>query len=275
MVRVGVLGAAGRMGQAVCQAVEADPDLELVAVIDPRLTAGSPGAGVDAGARLGIDMAGVQVGSRLDDLLDAGAEVAVDFTEAASASVNMRWCAGHEIHAVVGTTGISAEELVDLGAAFDSSKANCVIAPNFAIGAVLMMRLAALAAPFMDGVEIIELHHDAKVDAPSGTALRTAELIDEARGEAAAGAWRPDPTTTNVLAGARGGTGPGGVHVHSVRLRGLVAHQEVIFGAAGQTLSVRHDAYDRTAFMPGVVLAVKEVGGRPGLTVGLEPLLGL
>ena len=275
MVRVGVLGAAGRMGQAVCQAVTADADLELVAAVDPRLAPAVSGQmAADPGAVLGIDVAGVRTGAVIDDLLGAGTEVAVDFTDAGAATANMQWCAQHDVHAVVGTTGIGSGELEDLRRAFEASKANCVIAPNFAIGAVLMMRLSALAAPFMDSVEIIELHHDAKIDAPSGTALRTAELIDDARRSAAAEAWRPDPTTKTVLAGARGATGPGGVHVHSVRLHGLVAHQEVVFGAAGQSLSVRHDAYDRTAFMPGVLLAVKEVGSRPGLTVGLEPLLG-
>lgn len=275
MVRVGVLGAAGRMGRAVCEAVRADSELELVAAVDPRLAPGASGReSLDPGALLGIEAVGVHTGASIDDLLEVGTEVAVDFTEATAATANMRWCASHGVHAVVGTTGIAPGDLEDLRGAFEASKANCVIAPNFAIGAVLMMRLSALAAPFMDSVEIIELHHDAKVDAPSGTALRTAELIDDARRSAAADAWRPDPTTKTVLPGARGGTGPGGVHVHSVRLHGLVAHQEVVFGAAGQSLAVRHDAYDRTAFMPGVVLAVKEVGSRPGLTVGLEPLLG-
>jgi 4-hydroxy-tetrahydrodipicolinate reductase len=269
MVGVGVLGAAGRMGRTVCQAVLADPDLELVAAVDPRLA--RSGAG-DAGS---APYPGVRTADRIELLLEAGAHVAVDFTEAAGALSNMRWCAAHGVHAVVGTTGIDPEELAELGAAFDASTANCVVAPNFAIGAALMIRLAALAAPFMDSVEIVELHHDAKVDAPSGTALRTAEVVEEARGAAGVGAWRPDPTTKTVLSGARGGTTAGGVHLHSLRLHGLVAHQEVIFGAAGQSLTVRHDAYDRTAFMPGVLLAVKEVGRRPGLTVGLEPLLGL
>lgn len=275
MVRVGVLGAAGRMGQAVCQAVASDVDLHLVAAVDPRLRSAQPAhGGADPGAVLGIDVTGVRTGDNIDDLVEAGADVAVDFTEGSAATSNMRWCADHGVHAVVGTTGIDALELEDLAKVFEASEANCVIAPNFAIGAVLMMRLSAVAAPFMDSVEIIELHHDAKVDAPSGTALRTAELIDEARAGASAGGWRPDPTTKTVVAGARGGAGPGGVRVHSVRLHGLVAHQEVIFGAEGQSLSVRHDAYDRTAFMPGVILAVKAVGDRPGLTVGLEPLLG-
>jgi 4-hydroxy-tetrahydrodipicolinate reductase len=286
MVRVGVLGAAGRMGQTVCQAVASDPDLELVAAVDPRLAPdGDDGDGGDGGdggaagadgasASLPVDTTGVRLGGRLDTLLDAGAEVAVDFTEAAVAAGNMAWCAAHDVHAVVGTSGIGSEQLEELRAAFGASKANCVLAPNFAIGAVLMMRLCALAAPYMDSVEIVELHHDAKIDAPSGTALRTAELVEDARQRAGSGSWRPDPTTKTVLAGARGALAPGGVHVHSLRLHGLVAHQEVVFGAEGQSLTVRHDAYDRTAFMPGVVLAIKEVGRRPWLTVGLETLLG-
>src|SRR5579885_383868 len=227
MVRVGVFGAGGRMGQAVCRAVTDDDGLELVAAVDPRL------AGIDLRQVLGEHAAGIQVAADADELVRTGAEVAVDFTVAASAEANMRWCAGHGVHAVVGTTGIGDEVQEDLAALFDASAANCVLAANFAIGAVLMMRFAELAAPFMDGVEIIELHHDAKRDAPSGTALRTAERIDAAR-RAAGLTWPADPTETTVLAGARGGATVGGVHLHSVRLPGLVAHQEVIFGALGQ-----------------------------------------
>lgn len=268
MVRVGVLGAGGRMGQAVCRAVAEDPDLALVAAIDPRLT------GIDLRQVIGVDAEGVQVGAGIDELERASAEVAVDFTVAASAVSNMRWCAEHAVHGVVGTSGIRAEEIDELSAAFDRSKANCVVAPNFAIGAVLMMRFAALAAPYMDGAEIIELHHDAKVDAPSGTSLRTAQLMDEARAAAGAGPWPPDPTSKVVLSGTRGGREPGGVTIHSVRLAGLLAHQEVILGARGQSLTIRHDSFDRTSFMPGVLMAVKEVSSRPGLTLGLDALLG-
>jgi len=164
--------------------------------------------------------------------------------------------------------------LTELAAAFDASAANCVVAANFAIGAVLMMRLAELAAPFVDGVEIVELHHDAKSDAPSGTALTTAQRLAAARSGSGAAPWPEDRTTAAVVPGARGAVGPGGIHIHSVRLPGLVAHQEVILGAPGQSLSLRHDAYNRSSFMPGVLLAVKEVAGRPGMTTGLDALLG-
>jgi len=185
----------------------------------------------------------------------------------------MRWCAAHGVHSVVGTTGISAVDLAEIEGLFASSTANCVLAANFAIGAVLLMRLAELAAPLMDGVEIIELHHDGKLDAPSGTALATAQRVDRARRAARREPWPADRTASNVVAGARGGEGPGGIRIHSVRLPGLVAHQEVIFGALGQSLTLRHDAYDRSSFMPGVLLAVKSVGNLPGLTLGLDALL--
>jgi len=168
----------------------------------------------------------------------------------------------------VGTTGLTDADIDELRGLF--TKSNCVVAPNFAIGAVLMMRLAELAAPWFDSVEIVELHHDAKVDAPSGTAVLTAERL-----AAASPDWAPDATQQTVLEGARGGRGPGGIAIHAVRLRGLVAHQEVLFGTTGQTLSIRHDSYDRSSFMPGVLLAVKAVADRAGVTVGLDALLDL
>jgi 4-hydroxy-tetrahydrodipicolinate reductase len=269
MVRVGVLGAGGRMGQTVCRAVSEDPDLSLVAAVDPRLST------VDLRQVIGAGAEAVQVGAGVDLLERAGVEVAVDFTQAGAALSNMLWCAAHGVHGVVGTSGLSAGQIEQLSTAFDAADVNCVVAPNFAIGAVLMMRLCALAAPYMDGVEIVELHHGAKVDAPSGTALRTAELLEAAREAAGAGPWAGDPTTTTNLPGTRGGSGAGGVRIHSIRLPGLLAHQEVLFGAAGQSLIVRHDSYDRSSFMPGVVLAIKKVAELPGLTVGLEAVLGL
>lgn len=240
------------MGTSVCRAVTASGDLSLVASVDPK--GGSPS---------------------LDALVDGGAEVAVDFTVPTAAVGNAEWCASRGIHCVIGTTGIDDAALDRLRAAFPAGgPLGCVVAPNFAIGAVLMMRFAAMAAPWFETAEIIELHHDAKVDAPSGTALRTAALMEEASPE-----WAPDPTEKEMLAGARGGVAAGGgVHIHSVRLRGLVAHQEVLLGTTGQTLSIRHDSIDRESFMPGVLLAVRAVAespGRPGLTVGLEHLLGL
>ncbi len=263
MTRVGVFGAGGRMGRTVCAAMAAEPTVDLVAAVDPYH------AGIDL-QQLGVADTGLQVAGSADALLDAGADVAVDFTVVDAARKNLAWCADHGVHAVVGTTGFDADELDTLRARFEASTANAIVAPNFSIGAVLMMRFAELAAPFFDTAEIIELHHDEKLDAPSGTALLTARRM-----AAASPDWAPDPTSQTVLDGARGGEGPAGIRVHSVRLRGLVAHQEVLLGAAGQTLSIRHDSLDRSSFMPGVVLAVRVVADRPGLTVGLDPLLGL
>ena len=251
-----MFGAGGRMGATVCQAVAEAEDLELVAAVDPPCA--------------GAEVEGLAIAASADALAAASAEVAVDFTHATAARENLRWCAAHGVHAVVGTTGLSPENLAELEKLFGAGGANAVVAPNFAIGAVLMMRLAALAAPWMETVEIIELHHDKKVDAPSGTALLTAARLAEAKDT-----WGEDPTRTEVLEGARGGAGPAGIRVHSVRLRGLVAHQEVLFGTTGQSLSIRHDSYDRTSFMPGVLLAVRQVADRPGLTVGLDALLGI
>jgi len=250
------------MGGEVCRAVAADPDLELVAAVDvvvPDL------AGILAGRSL--DTAS-EVRTGTDPEAMAGVDVAVDFTVADSARANARWCAAHGVHAVIGTSGLTDADAEQLRPLFTTS--NCLIAPNFAIGAVLMIRMAELAAPFFDTVEIIELHHDGKADAPSGTAMHTAEKL-----AAASGTWAPDPTKIENLPGARGTTGAGGIHIHSVRLRGLVAHQEVLLGTAGQTLTIRHDSYDRTSFMPGVLLAVKRVADHPGVTVGLDHYLGL
>jgi 4-hydroxy-tetrahydrodipicolinate reductase len=251
-VKVGVFGAAGRMGATVCASVAADPELELVAAVDPP--------------RAGADVSGLVVAAEPDALSAAGAEVAVDFTQLEAARANLRWCADHGVHAVVGTTGFDDSDYHDLEASF--TKSNCIIAPNFAVGAVLMMRFAELASPWFDTAEIIELHHDQKVDAPSGTAMMTARRM-----AAASPHWGEDATTKVVAEGARGGEGPAGIRVHAVRMRGMVAHQEVLLGTTGQTLSIRHDTYDRTSFIPGVLLAIKAVADRPGLTVGLDELL--
>jgi len=251
-MRVGVLGAGGRMGTTVCAAVAGDPDLELVAAVDPK-----------ASGRV----EGIEIAATIEALFEADAEVAVDFTEASAARDNLRWLAEQGIHAVVGTTGMSAEDIEELADLFGDGRANCILAPNFAIGAVLLMKFAALAAPWFETGEIIELHHDNKIDAPSGTAMLTAERMAEASSE-----WGDDPTTKEVAPGARGGVAHG-IHVHAVRMRGMVAHEEVILGTTGQTLVLRHDSYDRTSFMPGVLLAVKQVASRPGLTVGLDQLL--
>lgn len=257
---VGVFGAAGRMGATVCQAVADDPDLDLVAAVDPGAV------GVPLRAVAGVDT-DLEVAGKVEHL-DAAPDVMVDFTHLEAARANLVWCAGHSVHAVVGTTGFSDDDMAALRSAFDRS--NCLIAPNFAIGAILAMRFAELAAPWFDTAEVIELHHDAKVDAPSGTAMRTVERMAEASSE-----WAPDRTTTEIMAGARGSEGPGGIRVHSVRMRGMVAHQEVLLGTTGQTLSIRHDSYDRSSFMPGVVLAAKRVAQLPGLTLGLDALLDL
>jgi 4-hydroxy-tetrahydrodipicolinate reductase len=250
------------MGAAVCAAVDADPELELVAAVDPHH------AGIDLG-QLGLHGTGLQISAGANALVDASADVAIDFTVLDAARENLRFCAEQGIHAVVGTTGFTDAELVDLERHFAESRANAVIAPNFAIGAVLMMRFAELAAPYFDTAEIVELHHDQKIDAPSGTAVLTAKRIAAASGE-----WGEDPTTTIAAPGARGAT-VDGIPVHSVRMRGMVAHQEVLLGTTGQTLSIRHDAYDRSSFMPGVLLAAKRVASRPGLTIGLDALLGV
>jgi len=256
------------MGRQVCLAVAGEADLELVAAVDPSVA----GAALDALVDLDTD---VVVGDDVTGLADAGVEVAVDFTVAPAAVAHMAWCAAHGVHAVVGTTGITDAQVEAAREAFERSEANCVLAANFAVTAVLMMRFAELAAPFVGGVEIVELHHDAKRDAPSGTALRTAERVAAARAAAGAPPWPADATVDLVLPGARGADTPGGVRVHSVRLPGLVAHQEVIMGAPGQSLTIRHDAYDRSSFMPGVLLALRAVPSMPGLTVGLDAVLGL
>lgn len=269
MIAVAVAGATGKMGAEVCRAVEAAPDLALVAVIGRTA----------AGRRLADAVEGVSSGlvvtARLEEAVAAGAEVVVDFTTAQAAVATLEWCAGTGLHAVSGTTGIPAGELDRIAGCFGGpGRPNAVVAANFAISAVLLMRLAELAAPHFDGIEIVELHHDRKRDAPSGTALETARRIAAARAAAGSGPLAGDPTEDEVLAGARGGEGAGGIRVHAVRLPGLVAHEEVLLGAPGQSLTIRQDSYDRRSFMPGVLLAVRRVGAVPGLTVGLDALLG-
>jgi 4-hydroxy-tetrahydrodipicolinate reductase len=247
-IRVGVLGARGRMGQQVCKAVDAAPDLELVAMVD--------------------------AGDWLFSVADADSQVLVDFTHPDVVMDNIRFAIDQGIHAVIGTTGFTAEriETVRQWLADAPSSIGVVIAPNFGIGAVLSMRFGQLAARYYESVEVVELHHPNKVDAPSGTAVRTAELIAAARKDAGMGA--PPDATTQSREGARG-TDVEGVHVHALRIAGMVAHQEIVFGAEGETLTIRHDSLDRVSFMPGVMLAVRSVASRPGLTVGLESLLDL
>lgn len=244
------------MGATVCAAVQGAADCELVAAVDPQHV-GEPVPG-----------GGVTIAAEPQALLDAGAAVSVDFTIVAAARENLRWCASHGVHAVVGTTGFTEDDFDELAGLFARSEANALVAPNFAIGAVLMMRLAEQAAPWFETAEVIELHHDQKADAPSGTAMLTARRIAAASGE-----WAPDPTRTTVVEGARGGLVSDAIRVHSVRMRGMVAHQEVILGTTGETLTIRHDSYNRTSFMPGVLLGVRRVADRPGLTIGLDALL--
>ncbi len=262
MIRVGVIGACGRMGQMVCRAAADAPDLALVAAIDRSRV------GQSIGPLIGHPKIDVPVAEELDRLLEAEVEVAVDFTHPDVVMDNVRWCVAHAIHLVVGTTGIAQDDLAEIAALIESEggESSVVVAPNFALGAVLMQRFAAQAARYFPAVEVIELHHDQKADAPSGTSMATVRGVLEARGEAYRG------PVAETLAGVRGGD-VGGVRVHSVRLPGLVAHQEVIFGGQGQTLTIRHDSTDRSSFMPGVLMAVRAVMTRPGLTVGLEPLL--
>lgn len=245
-MKVAVLGARGRMGATVCQAVDAVPDLELVAALD--------------------------VEDNLADLTVAGAQVVVDFTVPDAVMGNLEFIAGHGMHAVVGTTGFTATRLEQVSDMLRRAGTNAVIAPNFGLAAVLMMQFAAKAAPYFDSVEIVESHHPRKVDAPSGTARRTAELVAAAR--RAAGCPPMPDASADVVAGARGAD-IDGIAVHSIRLQGLVAHQEVLLGGPGESLTIRHDSYDRESFMPGVLLAVRNVATRPGLTYGLEHLLGL
>jgi 4-hydroxy-tetrahydrodipicolinate reductase len=253
------------MGREVCRAVTEDPDCVLVAAVDRT------GAGEPVGPLVGHPELDVVISDELEALTDAEADVAVDFTHPDAVMDNVRWCVRHAMHVVVGTTGITAADLDEIRRLIEEegSESNVVVAPNFAIGAVLMMRFAAAAVRWLPSVEIVELHHDGKADAPSGTAIRTAEEVAKAR--AGAGATRP---SRELVPGARGAE-VGGVHVHSVRLPGLVAHQEVILAGPGQSLTIRHDSYDRSSFMPGVLLAIKEIARRPGLTVGLESLLDL
>jgi len=246
-MKVGVLGALGKVGSEVCAAVEAADDTELVARVDAD----------DA----------------LDQLVSAGAEAVVDFTHPDVVMDNLEFCIDHGIHAVVGTTGFDEERLATLRTWLaDAPGTGVLIAPNFSIGALLMMRFAAAAAPFYESVEVVELHHPDKADAPSGTARRTAELIAAARREAGLGQV-PDATTT-ALDGARGAD-VDGIRVHGLRIRGLVAHQEVILGGVGETLTIRHDSMDRASFTPGVLAGLRGIRDHPGLTVGLEHFLDL
>lgn len=242
-IRVGVLGAAGRMGSATCRAIDDDDELKLVAKVGRS--------------------------DSLEVLVENGAEVAVDFTTPDAVRANVEFILDEGIHAVVGASGLSRQDIEELGRRTREGPARLFVAPNFAVGAVLMMRFAAEAAPLFDTAEIVERHHEKKLDAPSGTSLRTAELMNEARGEP----WR-GTSSKETLPGSRG-SDVAGIRVHSVRSAGSVAHQEVVLGSSGETLTIRHDSLDRASFMPGVVLAIKKVATLDGPTVGLEHLLDL
>jgi 4-hydroxy-tetrahydrodipicolinate reductase len=284
VIRVGVIGACGRVGRLVCRGVVDDPDLALVAAIDRS------GVGERIGHHIGRPSADVDVSEDLATLVQADARVAVDFTHPDVVMDNIRWAISHAVDIVVGTTGISEEDLKEIARLLEvgGGESNVIVAPNFALGAVLMQRFSEEAARLFPSVEVIELHHDGKVDAPSGTSLATARRIARARAGADGGAGAEAgmeagtkaasgpsrPGANESVPGVRGGEVEG-VSVHSVRLPGLVAHQEVIFGSEGETLTIRHDSIDRSSFIPGVLLAVKRVSTLPGLTVGLEPLLDL
>jgi 4-hydroxy-tetrahydrodipicolinate reductase len=255
VIRVGVLGATGKFGAEVCRAVHADPDLSFVAGIS-RSKAGEP-----ASTALGLEGSDVVLAEDLDAFEAARVEVAVDFTSGAFAAEHIAWAIDHGVHIVVGTTGFEVDE------AWRDAPVGVVVAPNFAIGAALMQRFAREAARYLPAVEIVELHHDGKSDAPSGTAASTADAVAAARLEGWSG---PSSESTQ---GVRGGE-RAGIRIHSIRLPGLVAHQEVIFGGQGQTLTIRHDSIDRTSFVPGVLMAIRWVPDHPGLTVGLDAILG-
>jgi 4-hydroxy-tetrahydrodipicolinate reductase len=246
MVKVGVLGARGRMGSKVCRAVAASDGIEVAAEVDQ--------------------------GDPRDPL--AGCDVVIDFTHPGAVMGNLEWCVGHGLNTLVGTSGFDERRLAQVREWLARSpETRVLVVPNFSIGAVLMMRFAGQAARFFASAEVIELHHAGKADAPSGTAMATASRIAAARG--AAGLGPPPDATTSALDGARGAVADG-VHVHSVRLTGLVAHQEVLLGGPGEALTIRHDSLDRESFMPGVLLGVRGLATLPpGLTVGLDPLLGL
>ncbi|GAA4849040.1 4-hydroxy-tetrahydrodipicolinate reductase [Kitasatospora terrestris] len=246
-LRVAVIGAKGRIGAEAVKAVEAAPDLELV-------------------ASLGRD-------SELTELTDARVDVAVELTHPDSVMANLDYCLSNGIHVVTGTTGWTEERLATVRGLLDAAPSlGLLIAPNFSIGAVLGMQFAQKAAKYFESVEVVELHHDRKADAPSGTATRTAQLIAAAR-EAAGRAPQQDPTT-HELPGARGAD-VDGIPVHAVRLRGLLAHQEVLFGDTGETLTIRHDSLHHSCFMPGILLGVRKIVDQPGLTFGLEHFLDL
>lgn len=259
-----VSGAAGKMGREVVRAVLNQSTMKLVQAVD------SSSSGEDAGILAQVAPCGVRLTSDLDAALAAGVDVLVDFTTPQSVMANIKTSVEHGVAAVVGTTGITSADLDQIREWCEVKKVPVLVAPNFAVGAILMMHCAAVAARHFSSVEIIELHHDQKMDAPSGTAIKTAEMILAARESDSSVPRSP----IEKIPGVRGGE-LGGIHMHSVRLPGLIAHQEVLFGNVGQTLTIRHDSISRESFMPGVLLGIRRIREYRGLVYGLEHILGL
>ncbi|MDI6689028.1 MAG: 4-hydroxy-tetrahydrodipicolinate reductase [Actinomycetota bacterium] len=263
MIKIVVTGAAGKMGREVCKTVLQQKDMTLVGAVD------IVHVGCDVGKLLGLADTGIAIDNDLERVFkETSPDVMVDFTHPAAVMNNIRSALKSNVHVVVGTTGLTERDLTEVESLVKDGKTNAIIAPNFATGAVLMMKFSEIACKYFPDVEIIELHHNQKADAPSGTALKTAEIISQAKvGEASR-----NPKETEKIKGVRGGEAKG-IRIHSVRLPGLVAHQQVIFGSTGQILSIKHDSIDRSSFMPGVLMAIREVQKRRGLTYGLDKLL--
>ncbi len=262
-MKVAVVGAGGAMGSTVCRTVVGQSDMTLVAAVDPKM------AGIDFYQVTGVKANGVQVVGDVSVLPMLGVDVVVDFTNAEAARRNLLFFAKNKIRCVVGTTGFSSSDISHFQEVFAREQVGAILASNFSIGAVLMMQFARLAAGFFDSAEIVEMHHERKVDAPSGTAIETARAISEVR-ERIDRDFIEDPTTRETLSSARGAQGGANIRIHSLRTVGAVAHQEVIFGTVGQSLSLRHDSYDRSSFMPGVVMALKEVFAIDSLRLGID-----
>ncbi|MCF8012018.1 MAG: 4-hydroxy-tetrahydrodipicolinate reductase [Clostridiales bacterium] len=264
MIKVIVTGAAGRMGKEVVKAVQRENDIEIVGAVDQQFI------GYDIGILMGQERIGVTLQDNLENAINISCpDVVVDFTNSDSVISNIFIALKHNVKPVIGTTGMSSDEIESIRNECKNKKIGCIIAANFAIGALLMMRFTQEAVKYFPNVEIIEQHHDQKIDAPSGTAIKTAELLSENRGEFQQGL----PTEVEKIPGSRGGEFNGGVRIHSVRLPGLVAHQEVILGGLGQTLKIRHDSITRESFMPGVIVAIKKVGNIEEMVYGLEKIL--
>jgi 4-hydroxy-tetrahydrodipicolinate reductase len=257
MTRLGIVGGAGRMGQTMARELDLDPEFDVVALIDLR----EP-----------VSLGRAQWSSSIEQLPANQVDVIVDFSSPEVTRSVLQWCLENNVALVCGTTGVSSQEVASWQSSIAISNGHVLFSPNFSIGAVLSQRFAALAAPYFERVEIIELHHDQKIDAPSGTSIAAASMIGEARRRAGRDA-QVDPTQHETIAHARGATGSEGVPIHSVRLPGLVAHQEILLGGPGEGLTIRHDSYDRVSFVAGVALAIRAVRTRPGLTVGLDELI--